>query len=147
GMLEFLRFRALADVERVTDGEYSRSLRLPHGAGVVTVTDGDGFLDASFVLEDMRDLGPAVERVRRLLDLDADPAAADAALSEDRALKPVIARSPGRRVPGCVSGDELAMRAVLGQQVSVAGAVTSANKLTTLAGDKLKHPVGGVTHV
>ncbi|MGH2905849.1 MAG: AlkA N-terminal domain-containing protein [Solirubrobacterales bacterium] len=146
GMLGFLRLRAVEGVEHADETSYSRSLRLPHGSGIVTVTDCDaGYLNARFQLDDLRDLGPAVERARRLLDLDADPAAADTALATDKALKSVIAAAPGRRVPGCVSGDELAMRAVLGQQVSVAGAVTAATKLTTLAGDKLKRPVGEIT--
>lgn len=147
GMLAFLRLRAVDGVEHADGVTYSRSLRLPHGAGVVEVSDGAGFLNARFHLDDLRDLGAAVERVRRLLDLDADPAAADAALSGDAGLKPVIAASPGRRVPGCVSGDELALRAVLGQQVSVAGAVTAATRLTTLCGDKLERPVGAVNRL
>lgn len=140
GILAFLRTRAVAGVEYASADTYSRSLRLPRGGGVAEVSDGDGFLNAHFHLDDLRDLGAAVERIRRLFDLDADPAAADVVLALDPKLKPLIADAPGRRVPGCVSGDELAMRAVLGQQVSVAGAVTAAAKLTALNPESFAMP-------
>ena len=72
----------------------------------------------------MRDLAPAVARCRRLLDLDADPVAVDAALAADPALGPSVAKEAGVRVPGAVDGFEMAVRAVVGQQISVAGART-----------------------
>jgi AraC family transcriptional regulator of adaptative response / DNA-3-methyladenine glycosylase II len=77
----------------------------------------------------MRDLAPAVERCRRLLDADCDTVAVDAALEEDSLLAPLVAQRPGMRVPGHVDGDELALRTVLGQQVSLA----AANRLCALA--------------
>ncbi len=70
----------------------------------------------------MRDLPPAVARCRRLFDLDADPVAVDATLSADPALAPSMAKEPGVRVPGAVDGLEMAVRAIVGQQISVAGA-------------------------
>jgi AraC family transcriptional regulator of adaptative response / DNA-3-methyladenine glycosylase II len=88
-----------------------------------------------------------VQRTRRLCDLDADPSAADAALASDPLLEALVLAAPGRRVPGCVSGDELAIRAVLGQQVSVAGAVTAAARLTAICGEPLERPAGAVTHL
>jgi AraC family transcriptional regulator of adaptative response / DNA-3-methyladenine glycosylase II len=87
-------------------------------------------------LADLRDLAPAVARCRRLLDLDADPVAVDAQLAEDDVLAPWVARAPGRRVPGTVDGDELAIRAVLGQQVSTAAARTHAARLVQAAGTR-----------
>ena len=76
-------------------------------------------------LDDLRDLAAAVQRCRRLLDLDADPVAVADVLGADPLLAPLVAAAPGRRVPGAVDGLELAVRAVLGQQVSVAGARTT----------------------
>ena len=78
-----------------------------------------------------------MQRCRRLLDLDADPVAVDDALAADPALAPLIRSAPGRRVPGAVDGAELAVRAVLGQQVSVAGARTLAGRLTAALGEPL----------
>jgi AraC family transcriptional regulator of adaptative response / DNA-3-methyladenine glycosylase II len=102
-------------------------------------------------LEDLRDLGTAVQRCRRLLDLDADPAAVADVLGEDPMLEPIVRRSPGRRVPGSVDGAELAFRAVLGQQVSVAGASTLAGRLVTRCGEPLPGALvsegDGLTHV
>ena len=88
-------------------------------------------------LSDLRDLAAAVQRCRRLLDLDADPVAVDAALGADPLLAPLVRKAPGRRVPGAVDGAELAVRAVLGQQVSVAGARTLAGRLTAALGEPL----------
>ncbi len=81
-------------------------------------------MQCSLRLADVRDLGVAVARCRRLLDLDADPTAVASALGSDPLLAPLVAARPGLRVPGCVDGTEIAVRAVLGQQVSVAAART-----------------------
>ena len=86
-------------------------------------------MPATFTLTDLRDLAAAVERVRRLLDADCDPVAVDDAFAGDPVLGPLVRRRPGLRVPGHVDGNELAVRAVLGQQVSVAGARTVAGRL------------------
>jgi AraC family transcriptional regulator of adaptative response / DNA-3-methyladenine glycosylase II len=143
----FLEHRVVRGVEAADEDTYSRSMRLPRGSGVVTLRAGDGCIWARFELDDLRDLGAATERVRRLGDLDADPIAADAVLAEDPLLRSSVAARPGMRVPGTVDGDELAMRAVLGQQVSVRGASTAAARLTELIGEELKRPVGDVTHL
>lgn len=130
GLLRFLGERAVAGVEEF-DGEiYRRTLRLPYGAGVVELSEGEHHIRCDLRLEDMRDLGPAVERCRRLLDLDADPVAIHEALSKDPLLGPSVNENPGRRIPGSIDGAELALRAVLGQQVSVSGARTLAGRLT-----------------
>jgi AraC family transcriptional regulator of adaptative response / DNA-3-methyladenine glycosylase II len=86
-------------------------------------------------LQDMRDLSVAIARCRRLLDLDADPVAVDALLSEDEVLAPLVAKAPGRRVPRTVDEQELALRVVLGQQISTAAARTLAGRLVTALGE------------
>jgi AraC family transcriptional regulator, regulatory protein of adaptative response / DNA-3-methyladenine glycosylase II len=137
GVLAFLGARSVPGVEAYVDGSFRRSLRLDHGSGVVSLSPGDGHVAAVLALADLRDLTAAVSRCRRLLDLDADPVAIDAALAKDQLLAPLVASSPGRRVPGTVDGAELAVRAVIGQQVSVAGARSVAGRLVVHAGPVL----------
>jgi AraC family transcriptional regulator of adaptative response / DNA-3-methyladenine glycosylase II len=121
---DFLATRAIAVVEEVVDGVYRRALRLPHGPATAELTPRDGYVAATLRLADLRDLAPAVARCRRLLDLDADPVTVDATLAEDPALAPSVDKEPGVRVPRAVDGFEIAVRAVVGQQISVAGART-----------------------
>lgn len=135
--IDFLALRTIPGVEAVQGGAYRRTLRLPHGHGAVTLEPGGDHVRAGLVLEDLRDLAAAVGRCRHLLDLDADPEAVDAALGEDPLLMPLVARTPGRRVPRTVDGFELAARAVVGQQVSTAGARTVAGRLCATAGPVL----------
>jgi AraC family transcriptional regulator of adaptative response / DNA-3-methyladenine glycosylase II len=148
--LAFFTRRSVAGMEEVDGETYRRAVPLPHGAGVLELSAANGsagWIDCRLHLEDLRDLSAAVQRARRLLDLDADSAAVDAALGTDEVLAPLVAARPGLRVPGAVDGDELAVRVVLGQQVSVAGAVTLAARLTARYGKPLASPVGGVTHL
>jgi AraC family transcriptional regulator, regulatory protein of adaptative response / DNA-3-methyladenine glycosylase II len=146
GMLAFLAARAVPGVEEVEGATYRRSLDLPHGAGIAELTPADGFLHATLRLSDPRDLASAVARCRRVFDLDADSAAIDDVLAADPALAPLVSDVSGRRVPGVVDGDELAVRAVLGQQVSVAAARQLAGRLVVAHGTPLDAPVGGITH-
>jgi AraC family transcriptional regulator, regulatory protein of adaptative response / DNA-3-methyladenine glycosylase II len=146
GVLAFLAARAVPGVEEVDRRTYRRSLTLPHGTGVAELTPAEGYLATTLRLADQRDLAAAVARCRRLFDLDADSAAIDAALADDPALAAQVRRSPGRRLPGVVDGDELAIRAVLGQQVSVAAARGLAGRLVAEYGKPLDAPVGAVTH-
>jgi AraC family transcriptional regulator, regulatory protein of adaptative response / DNA-3-methyladenine glycosylase II len=143
GLLSFLGGRAVPGVEAYEDGVYRRTLRLPRGAGTVALSPGDGRIRCVLRLEDSRDLGAAVQRCRRLLDLDADPAAVEETLSSDATLAPLVGRRPGLRVPGSVDGPELAVRAVLGQQVSVAGARTLAGRLVESRGEALPETLAG----
>ncbi|HET8561500.1 MAG TPA: AlkA N-terminal domain-containing protein [Marmoricola sp.] len=148
GLLDFLALRAVPGVEAAGDGWFERSLRLPHGPGVVRVELTAAPVRCRFRLADTRDLAPAIERTRRLLDADCDPVAVDQALAEDPVLRPLVARRPGIRVPGHVDGAEIAVRAVLGQQVSVAAARTQAARLAAEYGEPL--PFDGdhaVTHL
>jgi len=139
-IFQFLAARAVPGVEVGTATSYARTLALPHASGMLHVEAPE--LDATWVdcrlrLDDFRDLPAAVERTRRLLDLDADPVAVDAALGRDALLAPGVARHPGIRVPGHVDGDEVAVRAVLGQQVSVAAATRIAAVLTERYGESV----------
>ncbi|WIX85404.1 AlkA N-terminal domain-containing protein [Amycolatopsis sp. DG1A-15b] len=113
GLLRFFAAHALPGIEEVTAETYARTLRLAHGTGVVRLTPSPDHVRCELVLTDLRDLGSAVSRVRRLLDLDADPAAVTRVLGADPALAPVVAAVPGIRVPGAVDGEELLLRALL----------------------------------
>ena len=143
GMLRFLSTRAVASVETFDGETYRRTLRLSHGAGVVALSDGGDHIRCVLRLENLRDLGSAVQRCRSLLDLDADPVAISDVLGSDPLLGTLVRRSPGRRVPGSVDGVELAFRAVLGQHVSVAGASTLAGRLVARCGELLPETLTG----
>jgi AraC family transcriptional regulator of adaptative response / DNA-3-methyladenine glycosylase II len=131
---------AVPGVEEWRDGCYRRTLRLPAGPD-------SGFVAARLRLTDLRDLPVAIARCRRLLDLDADPQAIAATLGSDPALAAEVTRAPGRRVPRTVDGPELAVRAVLGQQVSTAAARTHAARLVLAHGEPIDDPDGGLTHL
>jgi AraC family transcriptional regulator of adaptative response / DNA-3-methyladenine glycosylase II len=146
-LVAFLAARAVPGVEAVLDGAVRRSLRLPNGSGVVELRPAGDHVRATFWLEDLRDLAAAVRRCRALLDLDSDPIAVLDALGGDALIGDLVRAAPGRRVPGHVDGHELATRAVLGQQISVAGAVTLAGRLVAGHGEPLTTPVGAVTHL
>jgi AraC family transcriptional regulator of adaptative response / DNA-3-methyladenine glycosylase II len=146
-LLGFLARRAIPGVEEVAGDVFRRSLRLPHGAGLVELSGGDGAVRCVLALADHRDLGPAVARCRRLLDLDADPVAVDATLAEDPLLAGLVAAVPGRRSPGVVDGAELAVRAVLGQGITVAAARTLAGRLVAAHGTPLATAHGTITHL
>jgi AraC family transcriptional regulator of adaptative response / DNA-3-methyladenine glycosylase II len=146
-LLGHLAATAVPGVEEWRGGAYRRTLRLPHGHGVVALTPRTGHVACRLSLTDLRDLAPAVARCRRLLDLDADPVAVDTRLATDEALAPWVAEAPGRRVPGTVDEGELAVRAVLGQQVSTGAARTHAARLVVAAGDEIADAEGGLTHL
>lgn len=137
GLLSFLGRRAVPGVEHGDDGCYGRALSLPHGPGTAWLRIEESYVDTLLRLADVRDLGAAVSRLRRLTDADADPAGADEVLSADQALAPAVAATRGIRVPGAVDGPELVLRAVLGQQVSVAAARTAAGRLAEALGTPL----------
>jgi AraC family transcriptional regulator of adaptative response / DNA-3-methyladenine glycosylase II len=151
-MISFLGARAIPGVESVASGRYRRTLLLPNGTGIMSVGpgvpgDGPGYVGCELQLEDLRDLTAAVQRCRRLLDLDADPEAVTGYLAASGpVLGPLAAAGPGRRVPGHVDGSELALRAVLGQQVSVAAARRLGERLVAAYGKPLERPEGTLTH-
>jgi AraC family transcriptional regulator of adaptative response / DNA-3-methyladenine glycosylase II len=127
---------AVPGVEEWRDGAYRRTVR----SGIIELRPRDDHIEFS---------GPeeAVPLCRFLLDLDADPAAIDAHLAEDPLLAPLVAAAPGRRVPRAVDPAEMALRAVLGQQVSTAAAATHAARLVRDAGEPIDDPAGGLTHL
>jgi len=147
GLLMFVARRAVPGIEEVTGGVYRRSLDLPNGAGVVELEPLEDHIRARYMLHDIRDLAAAVHRSRVLLDLDSDPSAVLDSLGQDQLIGTLVRSSPGRRVPGHVDAHELAIRAVLGQQVSLRGAATLAARLVQRHGASLEHPVGAVTHL
>jgi AraC family transcriptional regulator, regulatory protein of adaptative response / DNA-3-methyladenine glycosylase II len=152
-MFGFLAARAVPGVEEVTDQTYRRTIALPNGPAVLSLRygpadgPGTGYVECDLELDDLRDVGAAVQRCRRLLDLDADPVAVSGYLSADDVLGPLVRACPGRRSPGHVDGDELALRAVLGQQVSVAAARRLGARLSADYGKPLSAPNGSLTHL
>jgi len=138
----FLAARAIPGVEAVDGDRYQRSIRVDGVAGTIEIRPIDRGVVADFE-------GPgasaAIEpRLRRWFDLDANLATIDAHLSRDPLLAPLIAARPGLRVPGAWDPFELAVRAIVGQQVSVAGARTIAGRIVARAGDQLAEPWGSV---
>jgi AraC family transcriptional regulator, regulatory protein of adaptative response / DNA-3-methyladenine glycosylase II len=145
-VLRWLGARLVPGVEALEDGVYRRTLRLPGGPGVVALAlDGAG-VRAELRLADRDDEPAALGACRALLDLDARPEAHNAVLRTDPALAPLVAARPGLRAPGTVDPAETAVRAVLGQQVSLAAARTLAGRLVALCGDALAEPDGALTH-
>ncbi len=143
-VLRFLAAHLVPGVESSGPDWYQRTLALPHGAGRVRLifpedepVAGTTFVRAHLTVHDLRDVGSAVERCRRLLDADCDPVTVDDELGADPVMAPLLRARPGLRVPGGVDGDEIAVRAVLGQQISLAGAVSLGGKLVQRYGDEL----------
>jgi AraC family transcriptional regulator, regulatory protein of adaptative response / DNA-3-methyladenine glycosylase II len=138
---------AVPGVEEWRDGAYRRTLRLPHGHGVVALRPQPDYIGCQLSLTDLRDLASAISRCRRLLDLDADPVAVADLLSADEVLAPLVRKAPGRRIPRTVDPDEFALRAVLGQQVSTVAARTHAGRLAAALGEPVEDPGGGLTRL
>ena len=143
-VLQWLSARAVTGVEEIVDGHYRRTI----GAAVIDVTlhPHDGHALARIDIDDVTQVSDLVMRVRRLFDLDADPASVDEVLGSDPLLADSVAQSPGLRVPGAVEGFELLVRAILGQQVSVAAARTFAGRLVERCGTPLETSTGTLTH-
>jgi len=131
-------------VEAVADGAYRRSVRLSRSAGVVELRRRPAtWKPRSGSTTRATPTRPWLSA--RAARLDTDPRPIAAALEADPLLGPLVRESPGRRVPGTADGVELAVRAVLGQQVSLAGAATLAGRLVLAYGESLSRPVGAVT--
>lgn len=147
GMLGFLRQRAIPGVECVDQGSYRRTIALNGCQGTIqaSLDQTASAVAVRIRFADPRWLFLIVERVRRLFDLNADPFDIEAHLSADPVLGILLAQHAGLRVPGCWDGFELAVRAILGQQVTVKGASTLAGRLVRefgtpmAAGDGLTH--------
>ncbi len=139
GVFSFLAVRAIPGIEEGTSHTYGRTLRLAHGDARFRVEFDAGADGRPLVLTvgavDLRDLASLLSRVRRLLDLDADPLAIDEALAADPRLAPSVARTPGIRMPGAVDPQELLIRAMIGQQITVAAARTALIQLARCGSD------------
>ncbi|WP_349268269.1 DNA-3-methyladenine glycosylase [Mycolicibacterium parafortuitum] len=147
GLFGHLAASAVPGVEEVRDGAFRRTLRLPHGTGIVSLTPHPDHVGCRLIVDDFRDLSAAIARCRRLLDLDADPEAVVDTLSADPHLAPVVTKAPGQRIPRTVDEHELAVRVVLGQQVSLAAARTHVGRLAGAYGTPVDDPEGRLTHV
>lgn len=148
GIIGFLATRAIPGVEAVRDGCYARSITLGGAVGSLTVRPaGKGpALIATIRFPVLAALPVIVARIRRIFDLGANPTLIAEQLSADLHLARLVARRPGLRVPGAWDGFELAVRAILGQQITVAGATKLAGKLVALYGTRLPEPAEGLTH-
>ena len=153
-LLDFLAYHLVAGVEVAGDGWYARTLDLPHGPGTMRLAIADAldpgrtaFVEATFELTDLRDTAAAVERARRLLDADCDPVAVDDHFVGDPVIGVLARACPGLRLPGQVDGDETAVRTVIGQQVSVAGARTVTGQIVAAVGRRIDTSVPGLTHL
>jgi AraC family transcriptional regulator of adaptative response / DNA-3-methyladenine glycosylase II len=132
-LLRFLAARAIPGVEKVTAGGYVRTVGGGTG-GVIELLPRDDHVLLRAGGHGPRGMAPLVARCRRLFDLDADSCAVGEVLASDPLMAPLVAARPGLRVPGAFDGFELAVRAVLGQQVSVAAASTLAGRLVARCG-------------
>lgn len=155
-LFAFLAGRAIPGVEQCEGLTYRRTLGLPggHGVAVVTAAQGSGgtpSLRVRFTLADQADRPEALRRLSQLFAVGADPVAVDDALLDDPVLAPSVRATPGLRVPGSVDPFETAIRAVVGQQISVAGARTVAGRIVAAAGEPVSTSLGAqhasLTHV
>ncbi len=153
-LLGFLAPRAIPGVEAVSGGAYMRSVELGSSAGTISVRKSPGprgdrgdHLGLEIRRRGPADLFSLVARVRRLFDLDADPVAIEAHLGTSELLAPLVKAHPGLRAPGAWDGFELAVRAILGQQITVKGATTLAGRLVRGLGAPVETGIEGLTHL
>jgi len=151
-LMRFLSERAIPGVEVFDGVTFSRSIRTGSDRAVaieLTPDPASGSVVFEAEIDDPMELADVVRVSRRLLDLDADPVSIDGALSADPLLRPRVRATPGLRLPGAIDGFELAVRAILGQQISVRAARTLAGRIVTRAGTALDRDktVGGVSHL
>ena len=147
GLFGHLAASAAPGIEEARGDTYRRTMRLPHGHGIVGLRPYPDHVRCELVLDDFRDLAAAIARCRRLLDLDADPEAVVEFLGADADLKAVVAKAPGQRIPRTVDEAELALRVVIGQQVSIKAARTHVGRLVARYGSRIDDEGGGLTHV
>ena len=144
-LLDFFAVRAIPGVEAVANGRYLRSIVFDGEQGVIDLRDDGNQVLLTVHGAGTRSLLPIIQRVRGIFDLDASPDDVSRVLSRDKFLKPLLKRKPGIRVPGAWDGFELTIRAVLGQQVSVAAATTFAGRLAKRYGQKLDVTIPGIS--
>ena len=147
-LLAFLQRRAIPGLEEVVNRCYRRTVLLSRSKGTIELepVEQTNSVQLRLQLNDLSDLNMLVQRCRRLFDLDAVPEAIAGVLVIDPLLAPLVKARPGLRVPGTIDGFELAVRAIIGQQVSVTGARTLAARLVAALGEPLDQPHGMLSH-
>ncbi len=149
GILRFLRLRSLKGVERVDDDAYFRTVRLGAHSGWVHVRNSPQ--KRVLLVELTHSLVPALSalltRLRAIFDLSARPDIIAEQLMLDPLLGGIVAQNPGMRVPGGFDGFELAVRAILGQQITVKAATTLAGRYVNAFGERMQHSHTGLTHL
>jgi AraC family transcriptional regulator of adaptative response / DNA-3-methyladenine glycosylase II len=149
GILHFLAVRAMKGVEAVNDAAYLRTVQLGGRTGWIRVHDDPD--KHALLVELTRPLTPALPailgRLRNLFDLAARPDVIAARLAHDELLGAAVQRNPGLRVPGAFDGFELAVRAILGQQITVRGASTLAGRFAGAFGEATDTPHPALTHL
>ncbi|MBJ2206291.1 DNA-3-methyladenine glycosylase 2 family protein [Pseudomonas carnis] len=147
-MLEFLSARAITGLETVVAGVYRRSISVAGRHGWVSVEPGAGdWLEVTVDFPEPAAMPEIERRLRRMFDLDAVPEVINAQLAQDPLMAQLVAARPGLRLPGTWDGLELAIRAVLGQQITVVAAIRLAGKLVAQYGQPLQTPHAGITHL
>jgi AraC family transcriptional regulator of adaptative response / DNA-3-methyladenine glycosylase II len=148
-LLEFLGARAIPGVEVIENDTYRRTVRVDGKKGFVSVRpDGKRNAVRAEISHSLAPvLLPVAARLRSLFDLDAHPAAVADHLGRDRALRPLVKLRPGLRLPGAFDGFEMAVRAILGQQVTVKGATTLSGRFVEALATKIETPHEGLRFV
>ncbi|MFO0837848.1 MAG: AlkA N-terminal domain-containing protein [Phycisphaerae bacterium] len=146
-LLSFMAARQVAGVESISNGVYSRTVRIDGHDGWMRVRGGGDDVRVTIALALMPVVGTVLARVRALFDLNARPDVVASHLGGDRLLLASVSESPGLRVPGCFDAFEIAWRAVLGQQVSVRAATTLASRFAEAFGDSVERPFAGLTRL
>lgn len=137
GIFAWMDARAVAGVEEAGPNAFSRHLRMSGGPAWFEVRqDESSRLHLRARVARLGDLAPLVATVRRIFDLDADPVAIEEALSAHPELAPLVARTPGMRVPGSADPHEMLIRAMIGQQITVVAARTALTALTAALGER-----------
>jgi AraC family transcriptional regulator of adaptative response / DNA-3-methyladenine glycosylase II len=149
-MRRFLEVRTIAGLETVTPDSYSRVIELRGLTGSITVQHApkQSALRVAVRFPHLAALSVIIARIRRMFDLSADPMAISSVLSSDPVLAPLVAARPGLRVPGGWNGFEIAVRAVLGQQVTLQAGTRLAGKVVHALGKPVAHDLSieGLTH-
>lgn len=147
-MLGFFAVRAISGLETVSAGVYSRNFSLhgEHGSFSISAGAGD-WLELTLYQVPTALVPEVIVRVRRMFDLNVDVLPIHRHLATDPLLAPLIAARPGVKVPGAWDGLELAIRAVLGQQITVVAAIKLAGKLVERYGARVASPVPGLSHL
>lgn len=147
GVFGHLVATSVPGCEEMRDGWYRRTLGLANGPGIVALRPAPDHVACAITLTDLRDLTSAVARCRRLLDLDADPVAVTERLGTDEVLAPIVNKSAGQRIPRTLDEAEMAVRVVIGQQISTAAAAQHAARLACALGTPIDDPDGTLAHV